>query len=116
MIQDITAQNALEFLKKDKDTFLIDVRTEKEQQEYGFPLIESKNFCSIDILSCSKEEFCNKLNASISNKSSKLFFICKLGVRSRSAAEIATNYGYKNCFNIIGGYEQGWKISGLPCS
>jgi rhodanese-related sulfurtransferase len=52
--------------------------------------------------------------------------LCRSGVRSIAAAEAMTAAGYKNCYNILGGFEGppdqqrhrgttgGWKAAGLP--
>ena len=53
-------------------------------------------------------------------------FICRSGGRSRMAAIEMTSHGFKNCFNVSGGFEgdhnaeghrgtvDGWKFSKLP--
>jgi rhodanese-related sulfurtransferase len=55
-----------------------------------------------------------------------LLFLCRSGARSRAAAAAMTQAGFKNSFNIIGGFEgdlnqqghrgriSGWKAAGLP--
>ena len=59
----------------------------------------------------------------IADKNAKLFFLCKVGGRSTDAAIRMTEKGYKNCYNISGGFEgfqhsqgkvSGWKEKGLP--
>ena len=58
--------------------------------------------------------------------SAPLYFICRSGARSRSAAQALTAAGYGKCFNVAGGFEgdvdsqghrgksNGWKASNLP--
>ena len=55
-----------------------------------------------------------------------VIFLCRSGVRSRSAAIAMTARGYLRCFNLAGGFEgphdaarhrgilAGWKAAGLP--
>lgn len=55
-----------------------------------------------------------------------VIFLCRSGVRSRSAAIAMTAQGYLRCFNLAGGFEgphdaarhrgilAGWKAAGLP--
>ncbi|MFV8826081.1 rhodanese-like domain-containing protein [Thauera sp. WH-2] len=55
-----------------------------------------------------------------------VLFICRSGVRSDSAARLATSAGYANCYNVLEGFEGdkdannqrnrtgGWRHAGLP--
>lgn len=48
-----------------------------------------------------------------------LYFLCRSGHRSLMAANFMANIGYKNCYNIIDGFEgnlqnKGWKQNNLP--
>lgn len=56
-----------------------------------------------------------------------LLLLCRSGVRSREAGELLAAEGYRNCFNILEGFEgdkneagqrvvAGWKARGLPWS
>lgn len=56
-----------------------------------------------------------------------ILLLCRSGVRSREAAELLAAEGYKNCFNVLEGFEGdknadgqrvigGWKVRGLPWS
>jgi len=54
-------------------------------------------------------------------KTKKILFICRSGVRSLNTAKIAADLGYE-AINILGGFEgsavindAGWKGNGLPC-
>ncbi len=60
------------------------------------------------------------------DKESLVMFICRSGIRSNSAAAIATQAGYNDCYNVLEGFEGekdadghrntlgGWRISELP--
>ena len=57
---------------------------------------------------------------------SVVMFLCRSGVRSIGAATAATEAGYANCYNVLGGFEGdkdanghrgnigGWRKAGLP--
>ena len=47
-------------------------------------------------------------------KDSKIYFICKSGMRSSLAAKMIENEGYKSLFNVEDGFTLGWKPKGLP--
>ncbi len=60
------------------------------------------------------------------DKESLVMFICRSGVRSRSAAITATQAGYADCYNVLEGFEgdkdaagqrntlNGWRVCELP--
>lgn len=60
------------------------------------------------------------------NKELPVFFICRSGVRSSQAAAMAESVNFKECYNILQGFEgdkdeyghrgklSGWKAAGLP--
>ncbi len=60
------------------------------------------------------------------NKNADLIFMCKSGARSFDAARFMTEFGYNNCYNLVGGFEgdldenshraniNGWKANKLP--
>ncbi|WP_319244673.1 rhodanese-like domain-containing protein [uncultured Propionivibrio sp.] len=56
-----------------------------------------------------------------------ILLLCRSGVRSREAGEFLAEAGYRNCFNVLEGFEgdknadgrrvvAGWKVRGLPWS
>jgi len=60
------------------------------------------------------------------DKEGLLMFICRNGARSHSAAQLATQAGYLDCYNVLAGFEgdanadkhrnvlNGWRVLGLP--
>jgi len=60
------------------------------------------------------------------DKESLVIFLCRSGVRSHHAAVAATQAGYSDCYNVLGGFEgdrnadnqrntlNGWRAEGLP--
>ncbi|HUP98114.1 MAG TPA: rhodanese-like domain-containing protein [Usitatibacter sp.] len=43
-----------------------------------------------------------------------LLLICRSGVRSHYAAEVLTRAGFTRVFNVLDGFEAGWRPAGLP--
>ena len=137
-IQQIAASDAFLKLKNEKNTVLIDVRTDAEFTFVGVPdlretnssliLLPWKNFPTMN----QNPDFTTKLETNLQEKfgdnshEAQLIFICLSGGRSQQAALHMTQLGYKNCFNIVSGFEgdtdnlghrgniNGWKSSHLP--
>lgn len=126
---DVTPQQAWDALASDSAAVLVDVRTSDEWVRVGVPNLASigkkVQFVSL-ILSPDFNEnpnFTSELTASLPEKEAAVYFLCKAGGRSASAAAFATHLGYKNCYNIVGGFEgspqqsgqaTGWKAQSLP--
>ncbi|OFW81349.1 MAG: hypothetical protein A2887_00945 [Alphaproteobacteria bacterium RIFCSPLOWO2_01_FULL_40_26] len=137
-VQQITVQDAFELLKQDQNSALVDVRTFEEFNFVGF--VNPSEFTNRLVLlpwqlypeMQENPEFANNLESSLKeifgnvDKETKLLFMCRTGGRSNEAANFASNCGYKNCYNIISGFEgslnnhgqrgkiDGWKACGLP--
>ena len=64
--------------------------------------------------------------AGVAIKSEPIMFLCRSGARSHSAATLATQAGFANCYNVLEGFEgdkdalghrnaiNGWRKAGLP--
>ena len=62
----------------------------------------------------------------VTDKQEPLLFLCRSGNRSHFAAVLATQAGWRECYNILEGFEgdrdanqhrssmNGWKLAGLP--
>lgn len=60
------------------------------------------------------------------DKEALVIFICRSGIRSHSAATVATQVGFNDCYNVLEGFEGeknaeghrntlgGWRVAGLP--
>jgi len=111
---------------------LVDVRTIPEWQFVGVPDLSG---CKGDFAAISwkvypdmsqNAVFAEQLAATGVNKDSAIFFICRGGGRSSSAAQAMSELGYTRCFNVATGFEgaadeqghrgrvSGWQGSGLP--
>ena len=138
LVSQINPQEAFFLLKENETSFLFDVRTQEEQIFTGFVdpsaindrlgLLPLKFFPNME----DNPDFAQLLSQIIENKFGpdnreiKLLFICRSGARSQKAAEIALSLGFKNCYNVISGFEgdldenqhrnklNGWKATNLP--
>ena len=92
---------------------IVDVRTRTEYEQVGrvegTPLIEWRR----DGEQQPDPRFLERLEAAYP-KDAALLLICRSGVRSHYAAEIAAQAGYTRVYNVLGGFEQGWRPAGLP--
>jgi rhodanese-related sulfurtransferase len=128
---DVTALEAWEILSNQESAQLVDVRTQAEWHYVGKPDLRSlhKNVLFIEWRLLPSMELNSKFAPLLSiqspNKSAPLLFLCRTGIRSQEAAIAATALGYKECYNIAGGFEgelnehkhrghtSGWKASKL---
>lgn len=132
-ISEVTCDEAYQELTKDPSARLIDVRTKAEWAYVGLPdvsatpageplLIEWQVFPSMAVA----DDFGQTLQSACPDPSAPLYFICRSGARSLSAARLMCALGYENCFNVTDGFEgppdaaghrgtvAGWKATGLP--
>ncbi|TCT12009.1 thiosulfate sulfurtransferase [Tepidamorphus gemmatus] len=123
-------------LAEDPSAVLVDVRTRAEWTFVGVAdlspigkqpvLIEWQSYPAMQVNPRFLEELAAALGAIPAAREAPLFFLCRSGARSASAAARATAAGYAACFNISDGFEgrldvarhrgtvEGWKASGLP--
>ena len=133
---DVSVGEAWSQLESDPDALLIDVRTQAEWAFVGGPDLSSldKQVLQIEWQSfpamARNDVFGDELQAAVdaahAGMGAHLFFLCRSGVRSQGAARLATQIGFKNSFNVAGGFEgdldahghrgnvNGWRQSGLP--
>lgn len=126
-------------LKTDSTAQLIDVRTRAEWTYVGVPdlveigkqplLIEWQSFPD----NRPDPDFAVSLDAELTanglSKTTNLYFICRSGARSLSAARAMAALGYSHCHNVVDGFEGplsaeprhrhrgklgGWKFANLP--
>jgi rhodanese-related sulfurtransferase len=129
---DVSPADAWAALSNDPAAQLIDVRTTAEWNFVGLPdlsganretqLVEWQSFPTM----APNPDFVAQVSAANPDKNAPLFFLCRSGARSRSAAIAMTRAGYAHAYNIAGGFEgdlnsarhrgqhKGWKASGLP--
>jgi rhodanese-related sulfurtransferase len=129
---DVTPQQAFDALKRDAKAALVDVRTQAEWSFVGVPdlraaarqpvLVEWQTFPAM----ARNPDFAAELARAGIGKGQPLYFLCRSGARSRSAAIAMTGLGYGPCYNVAGGFEgnrdsdghrgtvEGWKAAGCP--
>ncbi len=129
---DLSPAESWALLNNEPGAELIDVRTEAEFSYVGLPdlsaigkdlrLICWKVFPSMD----TNASFEKEVEQLAAEKDQPLMFLCRSGVRSRSAAHAMTARGFSRCYNVTEGFEgdhdgdkhrgtvNGWKVRGLP--
>lgn len=126
-ILEIPSSQVKKYLSENSGAVLIDVRTKEEWGTIGMPNGEplgmSTFFISYQIGQerILNENFVQEFKDLNIEKTKKILFICRSGVRSLNTAKIAADLGYE-AINILGGFEgsavindAGWKGNGLPC-
>ncbi len=129
---DLTPVECWDILKKNSDAVLIDVRTDAEFVYVGVPDLASlgKEAKFVSWMLFPKNEpnpqFVEQLAAVAPDRDACLLFLCRSGIRSRFAAAAASKAGYRQCYNILQGFEGdrnsaghrntigGWKMAKLP--
>ena len=133
---DVSPEEAWAALKSEPGAALVDVRTGAELNYVGTPdlaeiaapfiHVEWQDFPSGAINPAFAEETAAALDAAGARRDAPVYFICRSGARSASAAAAMTAAGYSRCFNVAGGFEgkrdehghrgivEGWKAANLP--
>jgi rhodanese-related sulfurtransferase len=133
---DVSALDAWRALEAREDAVLVDVRTAAEWAFVGLPVLHAlgkdpllvawNEFPSGEQI----PDFAGRLKAALAGADvgadAPLYFLCRSGARSRSAAIIATAAGHRHAYNIDQGFEGAldanhrratpgsWKAEGLP--
>lgn len=128
---DISSAQAFERLATEPATVLVDVRTHAEWTYVGLPDLRpiGKQIATVSWShypgAVPNEAFVDELAAAGVTTGGDVLFLCRSGVRSRSAAMAATAAGY-TAYNISDGFEGpvdadghrntvgGWRSTGLP--
>ena len=133
---DVTPEEAWGALKSEPGATLVDVRTAAEWNYVGLPdlaqigktllRVEWQSFPSGEVNPSFAETMDAALKKAGASPDASVFFICRSGARSASAAAAMTAVGYQHCFNVAGGFEgardadghrgtvEGWKAAKLP--
>ncbi len=132
MIENVSPKQAWEALRADPAAELCDVRTDAEWNFVGFPdlaaagkrlaMIPWQLYPSMQL----NGGFVDNLRQAGFSPDQHLYFICRSGARSASAAEAARAAGFPHVYNVADGFEgpvdaeghrgaaAGWKADGLP--
>lgn len=130
-IDTLSALAAYDFLQKNNQACLLDVRSTMEYQYVGHPLMaihvplqEPPDWQSIADFSHQVEQALAKSGYTI--KTTPLLMICRSGKRSEEAAGLLLAAGCQQVYNVIEGFEgdkddeghrsciNGWCYHGLP--
>lgn len=128
---DITPTDAYAALERDEDAVLVDVRTQAEWTYVGLPDLTDlgKQVVTIEWQTFPgghrNEAFLGQLQGAGVGPGAPIYFLCRSGVRSLAAAELATARGLGPAYNVSDGFEgppganghrsvAGWKAAGLP--
>ena len=104
--EDIEPKDVFTILEKhrnDPDYVPFDARTPKEYNEGHV-----ENAILLNVKSNDFEDELEKLD-----KNKNYFVYCKAGRRSEKASKLMEKHGFKNIYNIIGGFDK-WKAKRLP--
>ncbi len=133
---DVTPEEAWKALEGEPGATLVDVRTAAEWNYVGLPdlskigvpllRVEWQSFPSGAVNPAFAETLDAALRERGSGRDAPVYFICRSGARSASAAAALTAAGYARCYNVAGGFEggrdtdghrgtvEGWKAAKLP--
>jgi rhodanese-related sulfurtransferase len=93
---------------------IVDVRTRSEYDHVGHveatPLVEWRR----DGEQQPDPRFGERIAEAFPDKEQPLLLLCRSGVRSHYAAEVLAQAGYTRVYNVLAGFEQGWRPAGLP--
>ncbi|MBR9776455.1 MAG: hypothetical protein GYB55_16105 [Cytophagales bacterium] len=89
--------------EKELDVVILDVRTQEEVAQGLIP-----GAVNIDVL---QDDFAEKI--ATLDKNQKVLVYCKVGGRSKKAADLLVGKGFSQVFNLEGGYDL-WKKNGYP--
>ena len=125
----VTPDEAYILLQKEPAARLVDVRTSAERDWVGKVALPEAQHGAVQWTlypgGAPNPDFLQQLGQQ-AGKDDVLLFLCRSGVRSRHAAKLATENGYRNAFDILEGFEGdkdaeghrktvgGWCKAGLP--
>lgn len=121
----LTPKEAHELMQQHPKAKLVDVRTRAEWDYVG----RVPRAVEVELLTypgnVPNDAFIDQLQAKVP-KDALVMFLCRSGGRSNTAASIATEAGFANCYNVLEGFEGdrdanghrnsvgGWRAAGLP--
>lgn len=121
-MESLVCLDAWNILQQDPNTILVDVRSEIEWKNFGWPEIKTNQLLLNSIRLHPEMELNNnfaKILLERTQGKSCVFFLCKYGSRSLEASLIHNKQSPSLACNLIDGFEGnkyglGWVRSGLP--
>ena len=132
MVENVAPKQVWEALVSHPDARLVDVRTDIEWAQIGVPdLTEAGKQPALVSWQVApamavNPQFLEQLRAAGVGEEDHVFFLCRSGVRSQAAAQVAAAAGFKHTYNIADGFEgppdgqgmrgrvAGWQADDLP--
>ena len=132
MVENVPPVRVWEALQKDPKAQLVDVRTDAEWNFVGLPDLSAAGKQVVPIqwqiypTMAHNAAFANQLKEAGFTPEHHIYFICRSGQRSFTAAEAAQAAGFPHVYNVADGFEggvdaaghrgmaTGWKAMGLP--
>ena len=132
MVEDVAPKQVWEALLDEKNAQLVDVRTDVEWVQIGVPdlsgagkqpaMISWQVAPSMQV----NNGFLDELKAAGITPEDHVYFLCRSGVRSGAAAQLAQAAGFPHVYNVANGFEgppdntgargnvAGWQADALP--
>ncbi len=104
IVTNISAEDFQKLSGSDKNSVIIDLRTDEELAKKGF----IKGAVQIDFLAKDSEKQIDKLD-----KNKTYYIYCASGGRSGECAEYMEKHNFKRVFNLSKGFTS-WSAKGLP--
>jgi rhodanese-related sulfurtransferase len=129
---DLDPAQAYRLLVDEPESVLVDVRTRAEWSYVGLPDLSGlgRQVACVEWVSfpdgARNPDFLVQLAAAGVGPATPVAFLCRSGVRSVAAADLATANGFERAYNVAEGFEGavdaaghrgsagGWKAAGLP--
>ncbi|HLY55194.1 MAG TPA: rhodanese-like domain-containing protein [Stellaceae bacterium] len=129
---DVSVTATWKALEEDPRAVLVDVRTQAEWNYVGLPDLSSLGKPVVRVQwqtwpeGAVNPSFAEEVAAAGVEPDQHVYLICRSGARSRSAAQLLTQKGWRNAYNVADGFEgphdgarhrgtvAGWKHDGLP--
>ena len=93
----LTSDELIEKLKKDKNSYLLDVRTDEEFEDSHIPDSKLLNIRDPRLFMDGIQKL---------DKNKNYYVYCHSGVRSAQACKIMQSFGFENLYNLLGGISE----------
>ena len=93
----LTSDELVERLKKDKNSYLLDVRTNEEYEDSHIPDSKLLNIRDPQLFMDGIQKL---------DKNKNYYVYCHSGVRSAQACKIMQSFGFENLYNLLGGISE----------
>ena len=132
MVEDVAPKQVWEALSSHSNACLVDVRTDVEWSQIGVPDLSAAGKQPV-LLSWQvapamqlNPRFMDEMVAAGVTPEHEIYFLCRSGVRSKAAAELAQAAGFPKAYNVADGFEgppgpggmrgtvAGWQAERLP--